>query len=36
MGILAKIFGFVGGFTNSACIFWMYDEPECPKSIIEK
>jgi cyclic lactone autoinducer peptide len=40
MGFLSKIFGMVANLSisnsNSECIIWLYDEPECPKSIIEK
>lgn len=36
MGFLVKIFGFIGSTTNTGCILWSFDEPECPKSIIEK
>ncbi len=36
MGFLAKFFGLIGGVANTGCAFWMFDEPECPKSIIEK
>lgn len=44
MGIFSKIFGFIGGLgassilngTNIACTILFYDEPECPKSLIEK
>lgn len=42
MGIFAKIFGLIGGLntisnsTNTACWVLFYDEPECPKCMIEK
>lgn len=42
MGIFAKIFEAIGGLNtisktgNTCCIIWLYDEPKCPKSIIEK
>lgn len=43
MGFLSKIFGMVGGLgSNSssmpqvACTILFFDEPECPKSMIEK
>lgn len=44
MGIFSKIFGFIGGLGASSseglpeicCYYWMLDEPECPKSLIEK
>ncbi len=38
--LLAKIFNFIGNFGahagSVACIVWWYDEPEMPKSLIEK
>ena len=43
MGFLSKIFAFIGGIgtSNSSmplveCWLLIADEPECPKSIIEK
>lgn len=42
MGIFSKVFGFIGGLrlvsslSNTECITWLLDEPECPKSLIEK
>lgn len=43
MGFLSKIFEMVGGIGTSnssmpqvACTILFFDEPECPKSIIEK
>lgn len=40
MGFLSKIFGMVANLSisanNSECTLLFYDEPECPKSIIEK
>ena len=39
MELLAKIFGFLGNFGASAgsvaCIAWVFDEPEMPKSLIK-
>lgn len=38
--LLAKIFNFIGNTSASLsineCSFWLLDEPEMPKSLIEK
>lgn len=38
--LLAKIFNFIGNFgaqaCSNVCIMWALDEPEMPKSLIEK
>ena len=39
MRFLSKIFGMVakGGSSAEICCYaWLFDEPKCPKSIIEK
>lgn len=36
MGLFAKLFGLLSNSANTACIILFFDEPECPKSIIEK
>ena len=40
MGILAKLFELIGGVSSStattACTYWLFDEPEMPRSLIEK
>lgn len=40
MEILAKLFELIGGVSSAAattaCSFWLFDEPEMPKSLIEK
>jgi len=40
MGILAKLFELIGGVSSSAastaCTLWILDEPEMPRSLIEK
>lgn len=40
MELLAKLFELIGGVSSSAastaCTFWLFDEPEMPRSLIEK
>lgn len=40
MGLLAKLFELIGGVSSNAastaCMTWIFDEPEMPKSLIEK
>lgn len=40
MGLLAKLFELIGGFSSNAattaCWTWVIDEPEMPRSLIEK
>lgn len=40
MGLLAKLFEVIGGLCSSAastaCVVWVLDEPEMPRSLIEK
>lgn len=40
MGLLAKLFELIGGVSSSAastaCVVWVLDEPEMPRSLIEK
>lgn len=40
MGLLAKLFELIGGVSSSAattaCTFLVFDEPEMPRSLIEK
>ena len=32
---LTKIARFAAGAGSTACVFWYYDEPKCPKSLIK-
>lgn len=38
--LFATILGFVGGIAatvgSTACVMFFFDEPECPKSLIER
>ena len=40
MGLLAKLFNLIGGAganaSTTACYVWVFDEPEMPRSLIEK
>ena len=40
MGLLAKLFNLIGGAganaSTTACTFLVFDEPEMPRSLIEK
>lgn len=40
MGLLAKLFELIGGVSSNAastaCTYWLFDEPEMPRSLIEK
>lgn len=33
--IIAGIGSLLANATSSACILWIYDEPECPKELIK-
>ena len=39
MGVLANILAAIGslsaGFGSQACMYFLLDEPECPKSLIK-
>lgn len=33
--IIASVAGFIASLGSSACLIFMIDEPECPKSLIK-
>lgn len=33
--IIASVAGFIASLGSSACLIFMLDEPECPKSLIK-
>lgn len=40
MELLAKLFELIGGVcsnvASTACVAWVFDEPEMPRNLIEK
>ena len=33
--LLSSLGSLFAGAASSACVFWWFDEPECPKSLIK-